>query len=329
MPRGSTLARQIEQGAPVDVYISANPEWVDYLGERALVREGTRADLLGNGLVLVAPAASALALEVAPDFDLVGALGGGRLAMGDPDHVPAGIYGKAALERLGVWHAVAPQVARADNVRAALALVARDEARSASCTAPTRSPIRASSGRHLPRGQPSADHLPGRGDRRQRAPGGGRARRVPALGGRSASVRALRLHLLESSLLDFPSPDELAALRLSLRVGLWNLLIDLPLAVAVALLLARRRFPGKELLNGLVHLSLILPPVVTGYLLLLLFGRRGPFGALLEDWFGARAAAAIGDQHSERAARPHRPPPASPAAPPTNCSSRPDARCSR
>jgi molybdate transport system permease protein len=82
------------------------------------------------------------------------------------------------------------------------------------------------------------------------------------------------------------SPDELDALRLSLRVGFWNLVIGLPLAVAVAWLLARRRFPGKELLNGLVHLSLILPPVVTGYVLLILLGRRGPLGALLEDWFG-------------------------------------------
>jgi molybdate transport system permease protein len=82
------------------------------------------------------------------------------------------------------------------------------------------------------------------------------------------------------------SPDELEAMRLSLRVGFWNLLIGLPLAVVVAWVLARCRFPGKELLNGLVHLSLILPPVVTGYLLLLLFGRRGPIGGLLEDWFG-------------------------------------------
>jgi molybdate transport system permease protein len=82
------------------------------------------------------------------------------------------------------------------------------------------------------------------------------------------------------------SPDELDALRLSLRVGFWNMVVGLPLAVAVAWLLARRRFLGKELLNGLVHLSLILPPVVTGYLLLILLGRRGPLGTLLEDWFG-------------------------------------------
>ena len=86
--------------------------------------------------------------------------------------------------------------------------------------------------------------------------------------------------------MDVLSPEELEALRLSLKVGFWNLVISLPLAVAVAWLLARRDFWGKELLNGLVHLSLILPPVVTGYILLILLGRRGPLGALLEDWFG-------------------------------------------
>ena len=124
----STLARQIEQGAPADIYLSANPEWMDYLEQRGLLRDGSRRDLLSNGLVLVAPLGSETTIEIAPGFDLVGALGGGRLAMGDPDHVPAGIYGRAALKNLGVWDAVAPHVARADNVRAALALVARGEA---------------------------------------------------------------------------------------------------------------------------------------------------------------------------------------------------------
>jgi molybdate transport system permease protein len=90
--------------------------------------------------------------------------------------------------------------------------------------------------------------------------------------------------------LDLLSPGELEALRLSLKVGFWNLVVGLPLAVAVAWLLARRSFPGKEALNGLVHLSLILPPVVTGYLLLLLLGRHGPLGALLDDWFGITVA---------------------------------------
>jgi molybdate transport system permease protein len=88
------------------------------------------------------------------------------------------------------------------------------------------------------------------------------------------------------SALDYLTPDEWEALRLTLRIGTWNLIIGLPLAIAVAWLLARCRFPGKELLNGLVHLPLILPPVVTGYILLILFGRRGPIGGLLESWFG-------------------------------------------
>ena len=124
----STFARQIEQGAPADVFISASLEWMDYLEERALVQDGSRADLLGNELVLVAPQADGTDLDIAPGFDLLGALGGGRLAMGDPAHVPAGMYGREALETLGVWHEVEPLVVRADNVRAALALVARAEA---------------------------------------------------------------------------------------------------------------------------------------------------------------------------------------------------------
>jgi molybdate transport system substrate-binding protein len=101
---------------------------MDYLQERDLIQGGSRADLLGNGLVLVAPRDEDIRLEIAPGFDLLGALDGGRLAMGDPDHVPAGTYGRAALERLGVWQEVEPHVIRADNVRAALVLVARGEA---------------------------------------------------------------------------------------------------------------------------------------------------------------------------------------------------------
>ncbi|HSA82925.1 MAG TPA: molybdate ABC transporter substrate-binding protein [Geminicoccaceae bacterium] len=124
----STLARQIKQGAPADLFISANPEWMDYLAQRGLIRAETRADLLGNGLVLVAPRDSGVSVVIGPGFDLRAALAGDRLAMGDPDHVPAGTYGKAALESLGAWPAVAPAVIRADNVRAALALVARGEA---------------------------------------------------------------------------------------------------------------------------------------------------------------------------------------------------------
>ncbi|MEE4119894.1 MAG: molybdate ABC transporter substrate-binding protein [Paracoccaceae bacterium] len=124
----SALARQIQQGAPADIFISANPGWMDTLEEDGLVDEGTRFDLLNNALVLIAADAGAAPVEIGPDMDLVGLLGDGRLAMALVDAVPAGIYGKAALESLGLWEGVEAQVAQADNVRAALAFVATGEA---------------------------------------------------------------------------------------------------------------------------------------------------------------------------------------------------------
>jgi molybdate transport system substrate-binding protein len=124
----SALAKQIAAGAPADVFISADLEWMDYLDERKLVRPGTRTNLLRNALVLIAPSSSASTLRIVPGFALAAALGNERLAMANPDSVPAGKYGKRALEHLGVWSAVAPHVARAENVRAALALVSRNEA---------------------------------------------------------------------------------------------------------------------------------------------------------------------------------------------------------
>lgn len=124
----SALAKQIEEGAPADVFISADVPWMDYLAERNLVKTDTVVQLLGNRLVLVAPAASDANLEIGKGFDLLGALGDGRLAMGQVDSVPAGKYGKEALTSLGVWEAVEGHVAQAENVRAALALVATGEA---------------------------------------------------------------------------------------------------------------------------------------------------------------------------------------------------------
>jgi molybdate transport system substrate-binding protein len=123
-----TLARQIEKGAPADIFISANTEWMDLLAVRGLIRIETRVNLLSNRLVLIAHGGSQTALRIGPRFPLAELLGDRRLAMADPDSVPAGKYGKAALESLGVWGEVAPKVARAENVRAALALVARGEA---------------------------------------------------------------------------------------------------------------------------------------------------------------------------------------------------------
>ncbi|WP_406676093.1 molybdate ABC transporter substrate-binding protein [Roseicyclus sediminis] len=124
----SALARQIQQGAPADVFISASPDWMDVLEAEGLLSPGTRADLLGNRLVLVAYGPEAPEVVVAPGFDLVGLLDGGRLAMALVEAVPAGIYGRAALEHLGLWDDVAPHVAETDNVRTALALVAQGEA---------------------------------------------------------------------------------------------------------------------------------------------------------------------------------------------------------
>lgn len=124
----STLAKQIEGGAPADIFISADLEWMDYLAARAAIKPATRVSLVSNSLVLIAPANSMAALKLGPGVDLISALKGGRLAMADPDHVPAGKYGKAALEALGAWTSVQGSIAPAENVRAALAYVARGEA---------------------------------------------------------------------------------------------------------------------------------------------------------------------------------------------------------
>ncbi|MDK1490724.1 molybdate ABC transporter substrate-binding protein [Sinorhizobium sp. 7-81] len=124
----SALAKQIEQGAPADVFISADLAWMDYLADKKLIKADTRSNLLGNRLVLVSAKPDAQAVDIKPGFDLAGLLGNDRLAMAAVDSVPAGKYGKAALEKLGVWPAVAQKVAGAESVRAALLLVSRGEA---------------------------------------------------------------------------------------------------------------------------------------------------------------------------------------------------------
>jgi len=124
----STLAQQIVRGAPADLYLSANGAWMDFLVTRGAIEADSRVNLLGNQLVLIAPVESALSIRIAAGFDLAAALGDGRLAMGEPSHVPAGTYAKAALQTLGVWPQVAPKVAYMADVRAALVLVGRGEA---------------------------------------------------------------------------------------------------------------------------------------------------------------------------------------------------------
>ena len=124
----SALAKQIEAAAPADLFISADLAWMDYVAEKKLIREDTRSNLLGNRIVLIAPKDKAEKVEIKEGFDLAGLIGDGKLAMGAVDSVPAGKYGKAALEKLGVWSSVEGKVAGAESVRAALALVSRGEA---------------------------------------------------------------------------------------------------------------------------------------------------------------------------------------------------------
>ncbi len=123
------MARQIEQGAPANVFASADEKWMNYLTEKGLIAPGSRKDLLSNDLVLVVPASNPVHVTIGPNFDLAGLLGpNGRLAVGDPAHVPVGIYAQQALTKLGLWDKIAPRLARTDDVRAGLLLVERGEA---------------------------------------------------------------------------------------------------------------------------------------------------------------------------------------------------------
>lgn len=124
----STLARQLEAGAKADVFFTADTEWMDYAQNRSLINADSRHNLLGNRLVLIAPADSQVQLKIAPGFALANALGKSRLSMGDPDSVPAGKYGRAALTALGVWSGVADKLVLGDSVRTALAFVGHGEA---------------------------------------------------------------------------------------------------------------------------------------------------------------------------------------------------------
>ncbi len=125
----STLAKQIEQGAPADIFVSADTDWMDYAVGKKDINESTRVNLLGNSIVLIAPKDSRIDnVTIAPGFDLAKLAGDGRIATGDVRSVPVGKYAKAALEKLGAWPAAEPKFAMADSVRAALTLVARSEA---------------------------------------------------------------------------------------------------------------------------------------------------------------------------------------------------------
>jgi molybdate transport system substrate-binding protein len=124
----SVLAKQIEASGGADLFMSADSDWMNYLDNKGLIQHGTRKDLLGNHLVLIAPAGQTVSITIAPHFDLLGALNGGRLSVADPDSVPAGKYARTALTTLGVWNTVVNHLVNAENVRVALAYVSRGEA---------------------------------------------------------------------------------------------------------------------------------------------------------------------------------------------------------
>jgi molybdate transport system substrate-binding protein len=124
----SALAKQLEQAAPAQMFISADLDWMDYVAQKNLIKPETRANLLGNRIVLIAPKDKAQPVDIKSGFDLAKVLGDGRLSMANVDSVPAGKYGMAALEKLGVWGSVSGKIAQAENVRAALLLVSRGEA---------------------------------------------------------------------------------------------------------------------------------------------------------------------------------------------------------
>ncbi len=285
------IARQIEQGAPADIFISADGAWMNYVADRGLIDPASRTELLGNSLVLIAPAATDFDLgeDIGPAIrELIGP--GRLLAMANIGAVPAGRYGKTALETLGVWSDIARFIAQADSVRGALAFVARAEtplgivyATDAAAEPP------GGGGADLRQRASSADYLPG-GDypgrqwQRKRDPS---VRLSYESGGRLDFFRPRISDLSGTAIMWEPlTSAEWMAIGLSLRVGLVATLFALPLAILMALVLARGRFPGRTLLDGLVHLPLVAPPVVTGYLLLLAFETQGPIGAFLADQFG-------------------------------------------
>jgi ABC-type sugar transport system permease subunit len=253
---------------------------------------------LTNSLALIAPASSKIRLTIAPGFPLAPALGpNGRLAMGQVTSVPAGKYGRDALIALRVWPSVQARVAGADSVRSAMALVSRGEAPLGIVYA---TDARADKRVRVVGIFPANSHKP------IVYPLARLATTIPMPKGSAASLPRRRARRYFAPMALAPnsiSPEEWGIIWLSLKVSMAAMVVTLPIGFALAWALARGRFPGKVLLDGVVHLPLVLPPVVTGWLLLLTFGGQGWRGAGWRRWACRSCSAGPGRRWRHRSWR--------------------------
>jgi molybdate transport system permease protein len=301
----STLAKQIVAGAEADVFLSASREWAELLETKQLVAR--QRDLLGNRLVVVMPIASPL--MIAKPADLLDPAVR-HLALADPQGVPAGVYAKKALETLKLWQALEPRVAAAADVRQALQFVATGAAEAGI--------VYASDAQADPQVRVACEFDPAISASiryplvlLKRAKDNAAARDFYEFLSSPAATTAFESHgFLVLPTAERPQSttatdsqvknrevggswwsltnDEWQALRLSLLVGICAVAASLPLAIATGYYLARSQSRGKWLVELLVNLPLVLPPVVTGFLLLMLFAPNGALGGALESWFGVR-----------------------------------------
>lgn len=312
LANSGTLARRIEAGADADVYISANAQWMDRLIEKGLVLPDSRVDLLQTDLVLVVPRGRETSVRLDSAFDLPGSFDG-PLAMGDPSHVPAGTYAAEALEHFGWLIALRDRMTNSPSVTAALTLVERGEALLGivyACNAGASEKVDIvgtfQPGQHTPiqfsagicRDDKDAareflDFLLSQAAAETFARCGFRP--VHHAPGHASPTTIEPVETLSTG-------QVWSAVVLSLKVACVCTLLLVAPGVALGWLLARREFVGKRLLSAVVHVPLVIPPVATGYLLLMAFGVNAPLGRWLQGilgvrlafhWFGAALASAV------------------------------------